>query len=85
MKLIKISLKFNKVLSGRGGRFLTVYNAKGEKINGKVLTTRFFLAKIQHAKTGKTEWVRNWKIDLVVTDHSVHTKNASYNLNGQYI
>ena len=54
MKLIKISLKFNKVLSNRGGRFLTVYNAKGEKINGKVLTTRFFWAKVQHAKTGKT-------------------------------
>jgi hypothetical protein len=71
MKLIKISLKFNKVLSNRGGRFLTVYNAKGEKINGKVLTTRFFLAKIQHAKTGKTEWIKNWKVQLVVTDHTL--------------
>lgn len=71
MRIFKISLKFNKVLSGRGGRFLTVYNAKGEKINGKVLTTRLFFAKVQHAKTGKTEWIKNWKINLVVADHAV--------------
>jgi hypothetical protein len=71
MKLIKISLKFNKVLSNRGGRFLTVYNAKGEKINGKVLTTKFFWAKVQHAQSGKTEWIKNWKINLVVADHAV--------------
>ena len=71
MRIVKISLKFNKVLSNRGGRFLTVYNAKGEKINGKVLTTRFFLAKIQHAKTGKIEWIKNWKVQLVVTDHTL--------------
>ncbi len=71
MKLIKISLKFNKVLSNRGGRFLTVYNAKGEKINGKVLTTRFFFAKVQHAQTGKTEWIKNWQARVVVADHEV--------------
>lgn len=72
MRIIKVSIKFNKVLSNRGGRFLTVYNGKGEKINGKVLTTKFLFAKIQHARGGKTEWVKNWKVDLVVADHAVH-------------
>jgi hypothetical protein len=72
MRIVKVSIKFNRILSNRGGRFLTVYNGKGEKINGKVLTTRLFWAKVQHAKSGKTEWVKNYKVDLVVADHSVH-------------
>lgn len=72
MRIIKLSIKFDRILSGRSGRFLTVYNGKGEKINGKVLTTRFFWAKIQHAKSGKTEWVKNWNLSLVVADHAVH-------------
>jgi hypothetical protein len=42
MRIIKLSIKFDRILSGRSGRFLTVYNGKGEKINGKVLTTRLF-------------------------------------------
>jgi hypothetical protein len=71
MRIVKVSIKFNKILSNRGGRFLTIYNGKGEKINGKVLTTRLFWAKIQHARGGKTEWVKNWKVSLVVTDHSL--------------
>jgi hypothetical protein len=71
MKLFKISIKFNHLLSNRGGRFLTVYNAKGEKINGKVLTTRLLWANIQHAKTGKTQWVRNWNTRVLVADHEV--------------
>jgi hypothetical protein len=72
MRIIKVSIKFNRILSNRGGRFLTVYNGKGEKINGKVLTTRLFWAKVQHAKTKQTTWVKNYKVDLVVADHSVH-------------
>lgn len=72
MRIIKLSIKFDRILSGRSGRFLTVYNGKGEKINGKVLTTRFFWAKIQHAKSSKTEWVKNWNLSLVVADHAVH-------------
>ena len=71
MRIFKISIKFNRALSNRGGRFLTVYNAKGEKINGKVLTTRFLWAKIQHAKTGKVEWIKNWKVQVLVADHEV--------------
>lgn len=71
MKLFKISIKFNRLLSNRGGRFLTVYNTKGEKINGKVLTTRLLWAKIQHAKTGKTQWVKNWNARVLVADHEV--------------
>jgi hypothetical protein len=72
MRIIKVSIKFNRILSNRGGRFLTVYNGKGEKINGKVLTTWLFWAKVQHAKTKQTTWVKNYKVDLVVADHSVH-------------
>lgn len=72
MRIIKLSIKFDRILSGRSGRFLTVYNGKGEKINGKVLTTRFFWAKIQHAKSNKTEWVKNWNLSLVVADKAVH-------------
>jgi hypothetical protein len=72
MRIIKVSIKFNRILSKRGGRFLTVYNGKGEKINGKVLTTRLFWAKVQHARGGKVEWIKNYKVDLVVADHKVH-------------
>jgi hypothetical protein len=72
MRIIKVSIKFNRILSNRGGRFLTVYNGKGEKINGKVLTTWLFWAKVQHAKTKQTEWVKNYKVDLVVADKAVY-------------
>jgi hypothetical protein len=72
IKLAKISLKFNRILDGRSGRFLSIYDSKGKKINGKVLTNAFFVVKFQHAKTGKTQWVRNWNMQLVVADHAVH-------------
>jgi hypothetical protein len=71
MRIFKISIKFNSYLSNRGGRFLTIYDTKGKKINGKVLTTRFLWAKVQHAKTGKTQWVKNWQARVVVADHEV--------------
>ena len=51
---------------------MTVYNGKGEKINGKVLTTWLFWAKVQHAKTKQTTWVKNYKVDLVVADKAVY-------------
>jgi nitrous oxidase accessory protein NosD len=72
IKLFKVSIKFNRILGNRGGRFLSIYDKTGKKINGKVLTNAFLMVKFQHAKTGKTQWVRNWNMQLVVADHVVH-------------
>jgi hypothetical protein len=69
-KLFKVSLKFNRALKNRGGRFLTVYQ-KGQKVNGKVLTTNPFYAKVQSARTGKVLFVKNWSVSFVVADHKV--------------
>lgn len=72
VKLLKVSVKFNRILGNRGGRFLSIYNSQGKRINGKVLTNAFLWVKFQHASTGKVEWVKNWNVNLVVADHSVH-------------
>ena len=72
MKLITISIKFNRILSNRGGRFLSIYDSKGKRINGKILKTRWLIAKFQEAQTGETYWIKNWKANIVVADHQVH-------------
>jgi nitrous oxidase accessory protein NosD len=72
IKLAKVSIKFNRILGNRGGRFLSIYNSKGKKINGKVLTNAFFMVKFQHAKTGEVQWVKNWNMQLVIADNVVY-------------
>ena len=74
--LIKISIKFNKVLSNRGGRFLSIY-AKGVKYNGKVLTSNPLYAKVQRASDGQVFRVKNWSVRFVCADHLIHTQNGA--------
>lgn len=71
--IIKVSIRFNKVLSNRGGRFLSIYS-KGKKYNGKVLTSNPFYAKVQLARTGPNRivYVKNWSISFVVADYRAH-------------
>jgi uncharacterized protein (DUF1330 family) len=71
IKLLKVSIKFNRILGKRGGRFLSIYDGQGKRINGKVLTNAFFVVRFQHAKTGKVQWVKNWNMQVVVADHQV--------------
>lgn len=75
-KYIKISLKFNRVLSNRGGRFLSIYS-KGKKYNGKVLTSNPFYATVQLSRTGPNRIVkvRNWSVSFVIADHKAHFAN----------
>lgn len=71
IKLFSVSVKFNRILGNRGGRFLSIYDGQGKRINGKVLTNRFFWVKFKHARTGKVEWVKNYNVAVVVADHQV--------------
>jgi hypothetical protein len=66
--IFRITIKFNKALKNRGGRFLSVYTKQG-MINGKVLTNNIAYAKIQRAKDGKVFYVKNWSVYLVFADH----------------
>ena len=76
LHLVRISLRFNRVLKNRGGRFLTVYR-KGEKINGKVLSTNPLYAKVQRASDGQVFRVKNWSVSFVCADHLIHTQNGA--------
>jgi len=75
--LVRISIRFNRVLKNRGGRFLTVYH-KGinRSINGKVLSTNPFYAKIQRASDGQVFRVKNWSVRFVCADHLIHLQNG---------
>jgi hypothetical protein len=77
LHLVRISLRFNRVLKNRGGRFLTVYH-KGidRNINGKVLSTNPFYAKIQRASDGQVFRVKNWSVRFVCADHLIHLQNG---------
>jgi hypothetical protein len=68
IKLFKISIKFNKALKNRGGRFLAVYTKEG-MVNGKVLTNNLVYSKVQRARDGKVFYVKNWMVHFVVADH----------------
>ena len=72
MRIFKISIKFNTLFTNRGGRFLSIYDTKGNRINGKILKTRFLVAKFQDARTKETYWIKNWKASVLVADHQVH-------------
>jgi hypothetical protein len=74
--LVRISIRFNRVLKNRGGRFLTVYR-QGDKLNGKVLSTNPFYAKIQRASDGQVFRVKNWSVRFVCADHLIHLKTES--------
>lgn len=74
--LVRISVRFNRVLKNRGGRFLTVYR-QGDKLNGKVLSTNPFYAKIQRASDGQVFRVKNWSVRFVCADHLIHLKTES--------
>lgn len=76
-KFIKVSIRFNRVLSNRGGRFLSIY-AKGKKYNGKVLTSNPFYAKVQLSRTGPNRivYVKNWSVSFVIADHAAFFANS---------
>lgn len=75
-KFIKVSIRFNRVLSNRGGRFLSIYS-KGNKYNGKVLTSNPLYAKVQLSRTGPNRivYVKNWSVSFVIADHKAHFAN----------
>lgn len=75
-RLFKVSIRFNSVLKNRGGRFLTVYS-KGQRVNGKVLTTNPIFAKVQRATDQRVIYVKNWKVNFVCADHLIHLENGA--------
>lgn len=76
LHLIRVSIRFNRVLKNRGGRFLTVYRG-GSMINGKVLSTNPLYAKVQRASDGQVFRVKNWSVKFVCADHLIHTETGA--------
>ena len=76
LHLIRVSIRFNRVLKNRGGRFLTVYRG-GSKINGKVLSTNPLYAQVQRASDGQVFRVKNWSVKFVCADHLIHTETGA--------
>lgn len=70
-KLFRVTIRFKRVLSNRGGRFLTVYH-KGAPVNGKVISNNLLYSKVQRARDGKMFYIKNWSVSLVCADHRVH-------------
>ena len=77
LHLVRISLRFNRVLKNRGGRFLTV-RSRDQRINGKVLSTNPLYAKVQRASDGQVFRVKNWSVRFVCADHLIHTQNGAF-------